>query len=113
MGRYYYGDIEGKFWFGLQPSDVLSRFGVEPNLSYSFCEDNIEELEEQLKSIEDSIDIEKLKQFFDTHSYYSNDDLSKANISRNQVRDYADWSLGKKVLDRIKEYGECNVECEI
>ena len=29
MGRYYYGDIEGKFWFGVQSSADASFFGVE------------------------------------------------------------------------------------
>ena len=27
MGRYYSGDIEGKFWFGVQSSDDASFFG--------------------------------------------------------------------------------------
>ena len=34
MGRYYSGDINGKFWFALQSSNAASRFGGyenEPN----------------------------------------------------------------------------------
>ena len=27
MGRYYNGDIEGKFWFAVQSSDCADRFG--------------------------------------------------------------------------------------
>jgi hypothetical protein len=27
MGRYYTGDIEGKFWFAIQSSDDASFFG--------------------------------------------------------------------------------------
>ena len=27
MGRYYTGDIEGKFWFGVQDSDDACHFG--------------------------------------------------------------------------------------
>ena len=27
MGRYYNGDIEGKFWVAVQPSDAAARFG--------------------------------------------------------------------------------------
>jgi hypothetical protein len=46
MGRYYSGDIEGKFWFALQDSDAADRFGVEgdqPNyITYYFDEDNLE-----------------------------------------------------------------------
>ena len=29
MGRYYHGDIEGKFWFGVQSSTDAEFFGVE------------------------------------------------------------------------------------
>ena len=29
MGRYYSGDIEGKFWFGIQESNDADNFGVE------------------------------------------------------------------------------------
>jgi hypothetical protein len=28
MGRYYSGDIDGKFWFALQSSDCADRFAV-------------------------------------------------------------------------------------
>ena len=29
MGRYFEGDIEGKFWFGVQSSSAADRFGCE------------------------------------------------------------------------------------
>ncbi len=41
MGRYYGGDIAGKFWFGIQSSDDAKHFGVEPTEQekvYSGCE---------------------------------------------------------------------------
>lgn len=31
MGRYYNGDIEGKFWLGVQSSDDAEQFGAEPS----------------------------------------------------------------------------------
>ena len=35
MGRYYYGDIEGKFWVGVQSSgDICELNDIEPNNSY-------------------------------------------------------------------------------
>ena len=43
MGRYYHGDIDGKFWFGVQSSTDAEFFGVEGNanfLHYYFDEDN-------------------------------------------------------------------------
>ena len=30
MGRYYEGDISGKFAFGVQSSTAADRFGVDP-----------------------------------------------------------------------------------
>jgi hypothetical protein len=52
MGRYYDGDINGKFMFGVQSSDAADRFGVigeKPNLlDYYFDEDNLDSLKEGL-----------------------------------------------------------------
>ena len=36
MGRWYYGDIHGKCWFGVQNSNDASNFGVEPTEEYRF-----------------------------------------------------------------------------
>ena len=35
MGRYYFGDIEGKLWFGIQNSDDADFFGVEHQKNYN------------------------------------------------------------------------------
>ena len=43
MGRYYNGDIDGKFWFAVQSSDDADFFGVQGEssyLSYYFSEDD-------------------------------------------------------------------------
>jgi len=43
MGRYYNGDIDGKFWFAVQSSEDADFFGVQGEarfLSYYFDEDN-------------------------------------------------------------------------
>ena len=53
MGRYYSGDIDGKFWFALQSSDAADRFGVtgtQPNyLHYYFDDSDLEAVEEEIK----------------------------------------------------------------
>ena len=37
MGRFYCGDIEGKFWFGVQNSDdICNLVNIEPNICYSW-----------------------------------------------------------------------------
>ena len=44
MGRYYRGDIEGKFWFGVQDSQDASFFGGESSeggeIEFSFDMEN-------------------------------------------------------------------------
>jgi hypothetical protein len=37
MGRYYNGDIEGRFWFGIQSSDDISNLvNVKPHVYYTW-----------------------------------------------------------------------------
>jgi len=50
MGRYYSGDIEGKFWFACQSSDDADNFGVvgtppDDRLQYYFKEEDKPEVE--------------------------------------------------------------------
>jgi hypothetical protein len=74
MGRYYYGNIEGKFWFGIQSSNAADRFGVigqPPDyLEYYFDEDNLEECENEIKSIEEKLadELPLLDEFYDVNS---------------------------------------------
>ena len=48
MGRYYDGDIEGKFWFAVQSSNAPERFGAqefEPShINYYFDEEQLKML---------------------------------------------------------------------
>ena len=50
MGRYYCGDISGKFWFAIQDSLDASYYGVEPIDQYRFndCGCQVESLEEKI-----------------------------------------------------------------
>ena len=52
MGRYYHGDIEGKFMFGVQSSTDADFFGVEgeaTHLSYGFNNEDLPKVEEGIK----------------------------------------------------------------
>ena len=49
MGRYYEGDIEGKFWFGVQSSDDGEFFGAQ---------------EQESNYIDYYVDKEKFKEIF-------------------------------------------------
>ena len=52
MGRYYSGDIDGKFWFGVQSSTDADFFGVqgEPRYyNYYFQKENLPKVVEGLR----------------------------------------------------------------
>ena len=65
MGRYYSGDIEGKFWFAVQRSDAADRFGVtgqEPGyLEYDFSKENLPQIKKELTKIKKTIGSENFK----------------------------------------------------
>ena len=118
MGRYYSGDIEGKFWFALQSSDCADRFGVtgyQPSvLNYYFSEDDLESVEEEIANIEQSLGdkIKVIDEFFEKNNGYNDEMLAEAGITIQELSEYADLGLGKKIRDCIKENGECSFEAE-
>ena len=123
MGRYYEGDINGKFMFGVQASNAADRFGVEgiePNyLTYTFYEENLPKVEEELKDIEETIGLNnlvKLTNFFNTCKFYDEKELSKEgllNIWSKYKSDYADYQLGIQIRDCIKQQGFCVFKAEL
>lgn len=124
MGRYYYGDIEGKFWFAVQSSDAADRFGVigrEPNyLEYYFEEDDLPNIEKELKQIEITLGdyLQKIEDFFKSVNYYTDEELAEAigveaEDARYYLREYADYELGKKIRDHVIEHGQCDFSAEL
>ena len=116
MGRYYNGDIEGKFWFAVQSSSSADRFGSEGTcgyLDYYFDEDDLPTIESEIKAIQDSLDMEKMEKLFGKNVGYSNEMLADANINKHQVRQYADLQLGIKIRDCVIETGECTFTAEL
>jgi hypothetical protein len=118
MGRYYSGDIEGKFWFALQSSDCANRFGVSGTtpevLNYYFEESDLENVEEEIKNIEESLGdkLQLIDKFFEERNGYNDQMLAEAGITQDELRDYADLGLGKQIRDSIKENGCCSFEAE-
>ena len=118
MGRYYSGDIEGKFWFGTQSSDAADRFGVvgiQPSeLQYYFSEDDLEGVEEEIQNIEESLGEKKqiLDDFFASVNGYRDQDIEALGVSQDELSDYADIILGMKIRDHIKEFGQCEFTAE-
>ena len=119
MGRYYSGDIEGKFWFGLQSSDCADRFGVsgqQPNiLEYYFGDEDLESVEQEIARIEESLGdkVKIIEEFFETNNGYNDTMLADANITNQELSEFADLGLGKEIRDCIIENGYCsfNAEC--
>ena len=89
MGRYYSGNIEGKFWFGTQSSDDATHFGVEPVEQYEYygCQccatDNITEDDEEndtlfcrncYESLEDHLEKTE-EERIDNKTYYQGNEI--------------------------------------
>ena len=119
MGRYYTGDIEGKFWFAVQSSTAADRFGFshyEPNyVQYSFDENHLEECEAEIQRILDKLGNKKqvLDNFFAKSFGYTDNDIEDLGITKDELSDYADLGLGIKIRDCIVKNGECNFDAEI
>ena len=84
MGRYYNGDIEGKFWFAVQSSDDADFFGVEgysAYLNYHFDKDDMTTIDKGIKTCIDTLGSwkEKLDKFFKENNGY-NDEMLEEQI---------------------------------
>ena len=125
MGRYYTGDIEGKFWFAVQSSTDASFFGAdsyEPNyVNYYFEKDeHLEMVENGIKECEDVLgkNLKTLDKFFSDNNGYNDDmiveqtNIKKENIGR-LLKWYARLRLGIKIRDYLKDHDECNFEAEL
>ena len=119
MGRYYSGDIEGKFWFALQDSNAADRFGsigTEPEyLNYYYFTEHLPKVEEEIDRIEKALGdkLQVIEDFFKVHDGYNDEMLNKAGITKAELREYADLRLGKKIRDCIKEQGACIFTAEL
>lgn len=124
MGRYYRGDIEGKFWFGVQSSDDADFFGgqsAEPSeLDYSFDETELPTVEVGIKECLEELgeNKEKLDTYFKANSSYQDKMLSDyLAIEENKLNTVLEWyarlKLGEKIRDCLKETGTCSFTAEL
>lgn len=119
MGRYYSGDIEGKFWFALQASNCADRFGrtgqVPNYIEYSFWIDDLPEVQEEIQRIEDKLGIfkEKIDKFFEVNNGYNDHLLAQNGISKELLSEYADLLLGYQIRDELNKNGSCNFTAEL
>jgi len=103
MGRYYTGDIEGKFMFAVQDNDAGERFGADEVHSnvihYRVWRESYDDIVKELKSIEDTGAVEKVPKMFEGGNIWGWDDeiAEKFGVSRKNLEDYADYQMGMKI----------------
>lgn len=118
MGRYYSGDIEGKFWFAVQSSDCADRFGsigYEPSyIEYYFDTEHLSGVKEEIQNIEENLGDkkQKLDDFFAKRDSYTDSMLEESGITKHDLSDYADLLMGYKIRDCIEDTGACSFTAE-
>jgi hypothetical protein len=129
MGRYYHGDIEGKFMFGVQSSTDADFFGVEgeaTHLSYGFNNEDLPKVEEGIKECEGVLGeyLEHIDKFFKENDSFSSERLAKylteilgKNVTEENTRFNLEWyarlELGREIRDCVKENDYCGFEAEL
>lgn len=124
MGRYYTGDIEGKFWFAVQSSTDASFFGgeeSEPNyVDYYFSKDDLPTIEEGIKKCLETLGAnkQKLDDFFANINGYNDEMIMKEfGISEKEVKHFLEWyarlSLGEKIQKCVVDNGDCSFQAEL
>jgi len=114
MGRYYYGDIQGKFMFAVQPSDAGERFGAyeipqEPEfIDYAVSRKSYEDIKKELESILKSGAVQRVKHMWQElekigRNGYNDEDREKYGVSSEDMREYADWCMGTEMIDFFDE----------
>lgn len=110
MGRYYSGDIEGKFMFAVQPSNAGERFeafDIEPQyVEYCVNRESYEHIKKTLKEIQKTGAVKRVKNMFDNENGYNDEIQKKYNVSDKDMSEYADWILGSKMKSFFDENKE-------
>ena len=126
MGRYYDGDVEGKWWFGVQSSDTPERFGgYETHIDYTICNDDT--FKSGIKLIKEDLGdkLEWLQKFFDENNGYNDAMLMEFMIKKNprydkselsqDLENFADYEFAMQVKEYFDETGNeyCHVNSEL
>ena len=123
MGRYYDGDIDGKFMFGVQSSDDADFFGQSGTpqfIDYYFTKEDIitvkKRLLECLKFLGDAKP--KIDKFFRKNDSFNDEMFEKEyGWKKKQTRKYLEWyarfELGKKIYKHLKNNDSCSFQAEL
>ena len=139
MGRFYSGDIEGKFWFAVQDSVDAQHFGGTMDyldeegevwedgdegqpveVAFNFGPNDHDSIQKGLKRCEAYLGEfgPKIDEFFSNHETYTTEMLGKfLEVGEPQALDflmvYARRELGRKIWECVQEKGECNFTGEL
>lgn len=121
MGRYYSGDIEGKFWFAVQPSNDAEQFGAqESDPAYiNYYADDADEAKERIKEIINKLGLRQDFIEIDPRNSEGSEAFFKAYHERGERRAeeedklWASLELGLKIYHCILEEGGCSFDAEI
>jgi len=123
MGRYYSGDIGGKFWFAVQSSDDASFFGgeeIEPNhIEYYFDESHRQAIDGGIAQCVAALGEyrKQLDEHFRANGWYTDEQLMGAlGVAKDKMQEllmwYARLELGLKIQKCVAEKGSCSFEAE-
>lgn len=121
MGRYYTGDIQGKFWFGVQSSDDGEFFGAKENQNrINYYVDDLEQVQAGLKECRKQLRGYKrsLDTFFKLNNGYNDEILTKhLGVTPQKTEELLTWYarliLGLKIEKCVKKQGYCEFEAEL
>ena len=126
MGRYYRGDIEGKFLFGVQKSndaDFFGSKGIPEDIVYHFGELQLDKIKAGIKTCYEKLGIAKegLDSFFDEHDMFNDEEIEKYFLDKyNEKIDvskalkwYARLRLGEQIKKCVEKKGHCYFKAEL
>lgn len=109
MGRYYSGDVDGKFMFAIQSSDAHERFGAKEQESgfveYWIGREKYDHIVKELDSINKE-SVERVSKMFDENKTYNNETQEQYNVTSFDLSEYADYKIGKQVKDYFDDNPE-------
>ena len=120
MGRYYSGDIEGKFMFGVQPSYAPERFyavdlggdGLYGVTEYVVGYKYRHNVKKEVEAI-DKGSLERVNKMFNENDMYNDNTMKVYGVTENDLSEYADHGLGMQILEHFKEKKcDCHIYAE-
>jgi len=120
MGRYYNGDVDGKFMFSVQPSDAHERFGAveldQGYIPYIVYRTSYAEICSELDSIKKKGHVDRVENMFDKETGWNSEIKARYNVTDEDLSEYADYQIGiqlKEFFDDNPDLDECRFDAEI